>query len=91
MDMYENEILNELSNEQLVYLIDQLCESQFLIGEICVDVSKSHISCDEAISRIRESLYALPLMFDATDMGAYIDVQIGKISVSEYRKIIGLD
>ena len=86
-----DEILNELSKEQLIYLIDKLCESQFLIGEICVGASKSHISCDEALNQIRKSLYTLPPMYDATNTGAYIDMQMGKISVSEYRKIIGLD
>ena len=38
------EILNELSKEQLIYLIEQYYHSQFLIGEVCVEVAKQHRS-----------------------------------------------
>ena len=34
------EILNELSKDQLIYLIEQYYHSQFLISEVCVEEYK---------------------------------------------------
>lgn len=88
---YEKKVLNELSKEQLIYLIEQLYNSQFLISEVCVEESKRHIGSDKAIDEISDYIYHMPSMYNATELKAYIDMQMGKISVSEYRKIIGLD
>ena len=82
-------VLNELSKSQLIYLIEQLCHSQFLIGEVLVDKSKWHIESDEAIDKIRKYMYNMPSMNDAAELKAYIDMQIGKITVTEYRSIMG--
>lgn len=91
MTKYHKEVLNELSKEQLIYLIEKLIHSQFLIGETCVDVSKCHIDSDRAVDKIRECIYRMPNMNNVADLKAYIDMKMNKISVSEYRKIIGLD
>ena len=91
MTKYEKEILNQLSKEQLIYLIEQLNHSQFLIGEVCVDESKCHIDSNRAIDKIRGYLYNMPSMYNAFDLKAYIDMKMDKISVSEYLKIIGLE
>lgn len=91
MTKHQKEILNQLSKEQLIYLIEQFYHSQFLIGETCVDESKCHISSDRAVDEIRSYLYDMPSMYDANDLKAYIDMKTDKISVSEYRKIIGLE
>ena len=85
------EILNELSKEQLIYLIEQYYHSQFLISEICVDESKQHISSEHAVQKIRSYLYNMPKTYNATDFKALIDMKMGKITVDEYRKILGLD
>ena len=85
------EILNELSKEQLIYLIEQFYHSQFLISEVCVEESKQHISSERAIKKIRNCLYDMPSTYNVADFKALIDMKMGKITVDEYRKIIGLD
>lgn len=84
------EILNELSKEQLIYLIEQYYHSQFLISEICVDESKCHISSEKAVQKIRSYLYDMPITYNVTDFKALIDMKMGKITVEECRKILGL-
>ena len=49
MTKHNKQVLSELSKEQLIYLIEQLVHSQFLISEVCVDESKWHINTDKAI------------------------------------------
>ena len=85
------EILNELSKDQLIYLIEQFYHSQFLISETCVDESKCHISSEKAVQKIRSYLYNMPKTYNVTDFKALIDMKMGKITVEEYRKILGLD
>jgi hypothetical protein len=82
-------ILNELSKEQLIYLIEQLSHSQFLIGETLVDVSKWHIDSDTAVEQVRCCMYDMPSMNDATELKSYIDMKLGKITVAEYRRTMG--
>lgn len=91
MIKYHKEVLNQLSKEQLIYLIEQLNHSQFLIGETCVDVSKCHIDSDKAVDKIRGYIYHMPSMNNATELKTYIDMMMDKISVSEYKKIVGLE
>ena len=88
---YYEETLKQLSKEQLIYLIEQLDYSQALIGEVCVDESKMHISSDKAVEKIHGYICHMPSMYNATHLKAYIDMKMDKISVAEYRKIIGLD
>ena len=85
------ETLNELSKEQLIYLIGQYYHSQFLISETCVEESKRHISSEKAIKKIRDYLYDMPNTYNVDNFKAQIDLKIGKITVDEYRKILGLD
>ena len=85
------ETLNELSKEQLIYLIEQFYHSQFLISETCVDESKCHISSENAVQKIRSYLYNMPKTYNVTDFKAIIDMKMGKITVDEYRKILELD
>ena len=85
------EILNELSKEQLIYLIEQYYHSQFLIGEVCVEESKQHISSENAVQKIRSYLYNMPNTYIVDDFKAQIDLKMGKITTDDYRKILGLD
>ena len=85
------EALNELSKDQLIYLIEQYYHSQFLISETCVDESKQHISSEQAIQEIRNYLYDMPNTYNVDNFKAQIDMEMGKITVDEYRKILGLD
>ena len=89
--MLRKEILMQLSKEQLIYLIKQFEEANCMIGEICVSESKLSIKSHKAVSEIRKYLYRPPTMFDATELKAFIDSKMDKISKAEYRKIIGLD
>ena len=50
------ETLNELSKDQLIYLIEKFYDSQFIISEICVAESKLHITPKTAIKKIRYNL-----------------------------------
>ena len=85
------EILNELSKDQLIYLIEQYYYSQFLISEICVDESKQHISSENAIKKIRDYLYDMPITYNVEHFKAQIDLKMSKITIDEYRKVLGLD
>ena len=85
------ETLNELSKDQLIYLIEQYYHSQFLIGEVCVEESKQHISSEQAIKNIRKYLYDMPSAYNVNNFKAQIDLKMNKITVEEYRKILGLD
>ena len=85
------EILNELSKDQLIYLIEQFYHSQFLISETCVEESKCHISSENAVQKIRSYLYNMPNTYNVDNFKAQIDLKMGKITVEEYRKILGLE
>ena len=85
------EILNELSKDQLIYLIEQFYRSQFLISETCVGESKCHISSENAVQKIRSYLYDMPDTYNVDNFKARIDLRMGKITVDECRKIMGLD
>ena len=85
------EILNELSKDQLIYLIEQYYHSQRIISQICVDESKHHITSEKAVEEIRNKLFYVSLNSNTYYLQAYLDKQMGKITVDEYRKILGLD
>lgn len=91
MTKNDKRILNKLSKEQLIYLIEQMDKSLSFISEVCVDESKWHIDSNKAVDKIRGYIYHMPGLYDATEVSAYIDMKMEKISVEEYRKIIGLD
>ena len=85
------EILNQLSKDQLIYLIEQFYHSQFLISIVCVEESKQHISSEKAVKEIRSYLYDMPNTYNVEYFKAQIDMKMGKITVDEYRKTLGLD
>ena len=86
------EILNELSKDQLIYLIEQYYHSQFLISIVCVEESKQHISSEKAVEEIRSYLYDMPSTYNVDNFKVQIDIKMGKITVDECRKmILGLD
>ena len=78
------EILNQLSKEKFYH-------SQFLISETCVDESKQHMSSEKAIKEICSYLYDIPNTYNVDDFKAQIDMKMGKITVDECRKALGLD
>lgn len=91
MNKFKKTVLEQLPKEQLVYLIEQLDKSQFLIGEVCVSESKCHIKSNEAVEKIRNYLFYMPSLYDVEDTKNELDFRMGKITVKEYRKLRGLD
>ena len=91
MTQHTKEILTTLSNEQLIYLIEQMHHSLAMICEVCVDESKCHIEPEVAVSKIRDYIYDMPSTYNETNLKAYIDMKMGKITPHEYRKILGLE
>ena len=87
----KKQVLRELHTDHLIYLIEQLYHSQSLIGEVLVDESKQHIGPDRAIDKIRSHMYHMPDLHNSSDTRAYIDMKMNKISIDEYRRIIGLE
>ena len=91
MTNHLKDILNELSKEQLIYLIEQYYYSQFLISEVCIEESKQHISSKRAIKKIRNCLYDMPITYNVDNFKTQIDLKMNKITVEEYRKTLGLE
>ena len=88
----EKQVIKSLSNEQLIYIIEQLLHHQESIRAICSEVSKKHMCSDEAVFHIRARLYAIPTINSMTinnkTLPAYIDMQLGKITPKEFRCIL---
>ena len=55
----EKDILNDAADaiEELLAELERYRHAAFVIGETCVDESKSHISPEDAIKKIRENIY----------------------------------
>jgi hypothetical protein len=87
----DKKVLEELSKEQLIYLIEQMDKSLCLISEACVEESKWHIESKDAVKKIREYIYSMPSLTFPEETKAYIDMKMGVISVKKYRQIIGLE
>ncbi len=87
MTKHRKEILMTLSNEQLIYIIEQMYHSLFMISEVCIDASKGHITSRDALRRIRENIYTLPCAYNEAEFKGFIDMKMGKITPEEYRKI----
>ena len=88
---FKKQVLLQLPQEHLVYLIDKLEHSLAIIGEICVEESKQHIDSAEAVDEIRENIYQMPNLYKVEETKAFIDMKMGKITPIEYRELIGLD
>jgi hypothetical protein len=88
MIKHEKEVLGTLSKEQLIHIIDQCEHSLFLISETCVEESKLHISSKDAVEQIRDYIYTVPSRWNEKELKAYLDMEMGKITGEEFRKII---
>ncbi len=80
------QVIKSLSNEQLIYIIEQLLHHQESIRAICSEVSKKHMCSDEAVLRIAAGLYDTTTINGRT-LPAYIDMKLGKITPEEFRSI----
>ena len=76
-------MLNQLSNEQLIYLIEQLNHSLFLIGETCVDESKNHIDSDKAVNKMIDYINAFNFMPPRGDGAKELAIQEWKTCIND--------
>ena len=86
--------LENLSKEQLIYIINQLYSFYNGVGNMCLSVSKMHLEPNEAINDIRELCNDIQYDVKLRDehIGDYINMKLGKITPEELRKIIlGID
>lgn len=91
MTEHRKELLTTLSKEQLIYIINRMDHSFFMISETCVDESKRHISSANAVAQIRNYIYDMPSTYNEKDFKAHIDFEMGNITLQEFRRILGLD
>lgn len=90
--MIPKKILNALTKEQLIFLINQYQHISFIISEICVDESKQHIPSEQAIEEIRKELRNcnFPLCASTEEFISLLDYKMGKITLDEYKERIGI-
>ena len=90
--MIPKKILNALTKEQLISLINQYQHMEFIISEICVDESKQHISSEQAVEEIRKELRNCNFPFCASteEFISLLDYKMGKITLGEYKERIGI-
>lgn len=81
-------IYEDLSKEQLIFLLQRYQHSMFMIGEICVSASKQEISAEDALNEIRDNIADIPYMSSKEELSAWVDYMRGKMTSKEYRKII---
>ncbi len=78
MTKHEKEVLQELSKEQLIYLIEQMKSSLCKIGEACVEESKGHRTPEEAVEDIRGYIFDMPILVEAERAKREIDFMMEK-------------
>lgn len=84
---WEKENLMQLSKEQLLYLIGQYKHTDFMISNVLVDESKSHISATDAIEKIRKYSCENSFLLRDKNLGSWIDMKEGKITQEKYNEI----
>lgn len=90
MSKIKDEILNNCSKEQLIFILKKYERALHLISELCVEESKQHIDSDKSVDEIRKKLSVLNEIH-YLDMQNNLDLLMGKINIKEYRKRIGLE
>ncbi len=87
-DIKEN--LENLSKEQLIYIIDRFNSFYNEVGEICVRESKMHLDSKKAVYEIRKLCNDIQYDVDikGKHIGDLINMKLGKITSEEYRKIV---
>ena len=90
--MIPKKILNALTKEQLIFLINQYQHMEFIISEICVNESKQHIPFEQAIEKIRKELRNcnFPFSTSTEEFISLLDYKMGKITLDENKERIGI-
>lgn len=78
MTKHDKEVLQELSKEQLIYLIEQMKSSLCKIGEACVSESKGHRTPEEAVEDIRGYIFDMPSLYNVERAKEEIDFMMEK-------------
>lgn len=95
MTELKKEAYNRLTKDQLIWIIDQWESCGSAVIETLVDVSKSHISAEQACSHINRYLSmnkAIGLDYlRHNHLKAEIDYYVGNIDRTECRKRLGLE
>lgn len=78
MTKHDKKVLQELSKEQLIYLIEQMKSSLCKIGEVCVEESKGHRPSEKAVEDIRGYIFNMPSLVDAEKTKRAIDLMMEK-------------
>lgn len=76
MTKHDKEVLDELSKEQLIYLIEQMKSSLCKIGEACVEESKGHRAPEKALEDIRGYIFNMPSLIDTKRAKEAIDLMV---------------
>lgn len=78
MTKHQKEVLQELSKEQLIYLIEQMKSSLCKIGEACVEESKGRRPPEKAVEDIRGYIFNMPSLVNAERAKIEIDLMMEK-------------
>ena len=73
MTKHDKKVLQELSKEQLIYLIEQMKSSLCKIGEACVEESNGHRLPEKAVEDIRGYIFNMPSLVEAERAKREID------------------
>lgn len=90
--MISKKILNALTKEQLIFLINQYQHMDFIISEICVNESKQHIPSEQAVEETRKELRNcnFPFCTSTEEFISLLDYKMDKITLDEYKERIGI-
>ncbi len=90
--MISKKILNALTKEQLIFLINQYQHVEFLISEVCVNESKQHIPSEQTVEEIRKELHNcnFPFCTSTEEFISLLDYKMDKITLGEYKERIGI-
>ena len=96
MTKSEKNLCEQLNKEQLIWLIGQWMETESLISEILVNVSKCGTSPENAIDEIRTTLIGskaanFPSSYKIDNLKTELDFFMGKISKKECRRRLGFE
>lgn len=90
--MISKKILNALTKEQLIFLINQYQHMEFIVSEICVNEGKQHIPSEQAVEKIRKELHNcnFPFCTSTEQFISLLDYKMGKITLDKYKERIGI-
>lgn len=79
--------LESLSKKQLIQIIKDFDHTNKLISETCISVDKVEIDLKDAVEKIRDYLWETTIYdFNSKYLSLQADLQLGKITIEEYRR-----